>query len=541
MPTRPIGHGPSPSVQAKPDLGQDLAQIVSSSAQQPSVDRAHREGMVCTGRRINVLVSYLTDYEQKPCFVVLGLPMKSAAYQRHRSCPRLPRRVREVRAFRVAIEINSQLGASGRRRPCYCPNHDLYCPKTPAYLWKSISEYPMTQTQTDFEALALLAGQIFTPSAPVDEKSLFSGRIEQLRKVIDAVNQKGQHAIVYGERGVGKTSMSNVIAAHLQSAQWVLSPRINCDSNDNFKSIFKKIFDEITVIKETRTVGFGGKANRINIPISQLEHLQSPDDVRRALTLLSRGALPILIIDEFDRLNKTAKRSIADLIKTLSDHAVAATIVLVGVADSVDQLFEEHQSTDRAVVQIQMPRMSEAEIKAIVLNGLNRLGMKINTDALERIVLLSQGLPHYTHLLSLYACRATLDEKQLTVTMLSVEKSIDKAITGANQTIRTAWHHAISSPRKDNLFSKVLLACALAETDELGYFAAQDIRAPLAKITGKHYEIPSFAQHLNEFSDDKRGKILLKVGEKRKYRYRFTNPLMQPFVVMHGVSDGVVD
>jgi len=42
--------------------------------------------------------------------------------------------------------------------------------------------------------------------------------------------------------------------------------------------------------------------------------------------------------------------------------------------------------------------------------------------------------------------------------------------------------------------------------NELGEFAAQDLRSQMFRITGKDYEIPAYAQHLNEFSDGKRGK-----------------------------------
>ena len=60
-------------------------------------------------------------------------------------------------------------------------------------------------------------------------------------------------------------------------------------------------------------------------------------------------------------------------------------------------------------------------------------------------------------------------------------------------------------------------------------------------ITGKPYDIPTFAQHLNEFSDAKRGNILKKIGASRRFRYRFTSPLMPPFVIMRGFADGKVN
>src|SRR5690606_29131012 len=105
-------------------------------------------------------------------------------------------------------------------------------------------------------------------------------------------------------------------------------------------------------------------------------------------------ALPIFIIDEFDRLQQEPRRAFADTIKALSDHAVGATVVLVGVADSVDELFREHASVERALVQIRMPRMSAREIEQILQTGLQRLEMTIDNAAMRRISRLSQGLPH---------------------------------------------------------------------------------------------------------------------------------------------------
>jgi hypothetical protein len=52
---------------------------------------------------------------------------------------------------------------------------------------------------------------------------------------------------------------------------------------------------------------------------------------------------------------------------------------------------------------------------------------------------------------------------------------------------------------------------------------------------GRQTDVPSFARHLNEFCETDRGPVLEKAGHERRYRYRFVNPLMQPFVVMNGV------
>jgi Cdc6-like AAA superfamily ATPase len=389
--------------------------------------------------------------------------------------------------------------------------------------------------------LAFEAGKAFSPSAPIDERALFAGRDKQVTLVLDAIHQKGQHVIIYGERGVGKTSLANVLSSFLSLPQSpVACPRVNCDVTDTFDTVWRKVFEDIEILGRSRTMRLTNAEEFSAIKSSQLLSGQpvTPDNVRRVLTFLATGSLPILIIDEFDRLPPGERQPFADTIKTLSDHAVGATVILVGVSDSVEQLVQDHQSVQRALVQIRMPRMSSAEIERIIRTGLDRLHMSITPEAMRHIRLLAQGLPHYAHLLGLWASRAALDAGSRTVTSQHVRVAIDSAVEGAHESISSEFHNAVRSPRKDNLFTDVLIACALAPTDDRGTFAAQDVRAPMRHITGKDYEIPSFQQHLSEFCDPKRGPILKRTGTPRSYRYQFKNPLIQPFAVMKGVTSG---
>jgi Cdc6-like AAA superfamily ATPase len=395
----------------------------------------------------------------------------------------------------------------------------------------------MASDEQHWQDLAVQASRVFSPSAPIDKRSLFAGRDTQIRAVIDAINQKGQHVIIYGERGVGKTSLANVLASFLgkQTAP-ILAPRVQCDALDTFPTVWRKVFDKIELTRAVTRSRLSPQVEQETFKATELlgDAEVSPDDVRRALSLLAKSALPIVIIDEFDRLAADKRRLFADTLKTLSDHAVSATVILVGVAESVDRLIDEHQSVERALVQVRMPRMSNDEIGRIVNTGLQQLGMTIQPDALGRVTLLSQGLPHYTHLLSLYAARVSLEERSLDITDDMVGQAIERAISGAQESITNAWHQATRSPRKDNLFADVFLACALAEKDQQGTFAAQDVRGPMREITRKPYAIASFVQHLNEFCEAGRGPALQRTGTKRKYRYRFLNPLMQPYAVMQG-------
>lgn len=387
----------------------------------------------------------------------------------------------------------------------------------------------------EIEACASVLNKSFSPSAPVNHAALFAGRTEQRQEIDSAIAQRGQHVIIFGERGVGKTSLANIILE--KYSKTTLAVRVNCDSSDTFQSVWRKAFGEITLHKQQRSsAGFIPAAGQITaVPLTEsLPKKLVPDEVRKTLTLL--GGPLIIIIDEFDRMDRAVSSLFADTIKTLSDNSVAATIILVGVADSIDTLMAQHASAERALVQVPMPRMSDDELVQIVTSGLSAASMSIEQGALEQIIRLSQGLPHYTHLLALYAGRKANDSGRSSVTKDDVEAAIAKGVEKAQESIKSLHYKATISPRKDNLYSQVLLACALAPQDRRGFFAAADIRDPMSMIMNKVYQIPAFSQHLNDFCDAKRGPILERHGAARRYRFRFVNPLMQPYVIMFSLS-----
>jgi len=389
------------------------------------------------------------------------------------------------------------------------------------------------------------AGKVFNPAAPVEEQALFAGRIEQVKSVVDAISQRGQHAIVYGERGVGKTSLVNVLQQVLADAgQHVFALRFNGEEKATFTTVWKKMFADVQSTVTRRGAGYTGTDTTQVLNLAKnLPETMSPDDVRRVLSGFDPKTIPILIVDEFDRISgEDVRRLFADTIKTLSDHSVNATVILVGVGNTVDELIAEHRSIDRALVQIPMPRMARAELREIVDKGLARVGMTIDSEAAEHVTALSQGLPYYTHLLALNASLAAIESGSMYIMMAHVDAAIKKSIEKASHSIRSDYDKAIQSPQKGNLYRQVLLACALAKATDMGFFTAAAVRDPLRQILKRDdIDIPNYAQHLNNFSTTERGEVLEKAGQKHMFRFRFRNPLMQPFVAMRGYAEGLIE
>ncbi len=372
------------------------------------------------------------------------------------------------------------------------------------------------------------SGEVFTPSAPIDNQALFAGRVNQLNRLIGAVSQRGQHAILFGERGVGKTSLANVLLKILKGSQEQFkSVIVNCDSEDRFEQLGCKIFLELE--------------NTQNLDFEQ--HQVNPEFIRLRLQRQISGSA-VIIVDEMDRLKRDAYFSalMADTIKTLSDHSTNITLILVGVANSVEELIAEHLSIERALIQVQMPRMSSDELTEILRKGLEILSMQMEHAVMHSIVFLSQGLPNYVHLLALYASQSAIRENSSNINVSHLSSAIKQACENAQHSIMSTYSTSISSSRQETIYPKVLLACALAKKDETGCFRAVDVREPLSRILGKQYTTTSaFNRHLNQFCEESRGNILEKKGVERHYRFRFVNAMMPPYIIMEGLRTEMIN
>ena len=342
---------------------------------------------------------------------------------------------------------------------------------------------------------------------------------------MDAANQAGQHAIIYGERGVGKTSLANVLSSYLEpfTSETIATARVNCYGETTYTHIWGSLF---------RQVGLSTGNEYAPITLDDVFDALRTDEARKL----------ILIVDEFDRVQDPDIDTLfADTIKTLSDFNLDTTLILVGVADDVDDLITEHESINRCLVQIHLPRMSISELEEIITFGIENVGMEITDEAVSQICVLPLGLPHYVHALGLAAGRAAIDRESISIGIEDVESAIESLILESQQTVIRAFDLATASPRRQNFYFQALLACALAPTDQLGYFRPVDIRDWYSKIMGSDQNISAYTRHLHGLCDENRGAVLQRLGEPRNYRFRFTDPVLQPYVLMRGLKRGLVN
>lgn len=384
----------------------------------------------------------------------------------------------------------------------------------------------MTVPDPDLGKVQRLAqvSRAFTPAAPVDNFSLFAGRFAQITSCMDAFAQKGLHIAVYGERGVGKTSLANVLPRIIMGADipQLGALRVDCNTNDTFASIWAKIFRELGALSPALAEVPG--------------IVTDPEEIRFILRELDREAL--IVLDELDRVEDDEALSLlADTVKTLSDHGTGVTLMFVGVAASVEHLLGEHESIVRNVRQIPMQRMSRDELDTLLDKGFGQIeGISVTAEAKNRIISAAEGLPHFAHLLGLGAGHAAVSDDRSVVELGDVDRAEADAVQ--THSMFSEYRRATDSPQPGHLFEQVLLACAYAPRDGVGYFRAADVRKPLSAIVGRPVILQQFQRHLAELSGDRQ--TMYREGEPRHRAYRFRNPLFQPFVKMTARAKGLI-
>lgn len=376
--------------------------------------------------------------------------------------------------------------------------------------------------------------------------------MREIESVMTGVQERGQHIVIYGERGVGKTSLAYIARAlFVDSSPTNLVVRVQCADGDSFTDVWTQFFrafrSEIESLERTLRIDSQDIVERVETILlyADTENLR-PYDVVDAIKIIASKFGLLVIIDEFDRLGGWTNTSpFSDLIKSLSDDLVAATLLIVGVADNIEGLIQGHLSIVRNIRQVAMPRMSESELAEILVEGYKAYSEKIGQslicedDAAASVARISQGFPYYTHLLGGAAGSVAIRSDKNTVSKLTVLSAMVRAVDDTSHAIRSSYTEAISA-RAGAQIEPTLLACAMAPPDDLGYFSSRDVAEALTANVGQHRGPGHVNSHLKRFASEPLWLLEEKRRGERSVRYRFRDPLMKPFVLIKGFESGAL-
>ena len=268
----------------------------------------------------------------------------------------------------------------------------------------------------------------FSPAQPVSDLRMFAGRRDLLRQIIRAIEDQHLHLVLFGDRGIGKTSTLHVLAELAEGAGYLVRYTSSGESS-SFDEIFRSVLSDLPLLYHTDFDPALGSAEGMDTLATVLPPTPlSVADVTRTMSKLT-GAELLIILDEFDRCeSQQFRRSIAELIKNVSDRSLPVQFVIGGVADNLSELIGYLPSIRRNILGLPMPSMTIDELKEIVEIGSDASGLRYEPDAIALIAESANGSPYLGSLLGQHAGIAALDRGASAVMRQDVTSALALAL-----------------------------------------------------------------------------------------------------------------
>lgn len=345
----------------------------------------------------------------------------------------------------------------------------------------------------DLHRARLALAEALAPSQPVTSSDRFAGRIETLESLIAAVEQSRAHVVLYGERGIGKTSLIHVFSETAREARYLVFYG-SCGVEASFDEMFRAFASRIPLLYHAD----------ISPTADEEEHQRSFADLigegaldpRELADLFGRivGTRVILILDEYDRVQDVAfRRNVAELIKNLSDRAARVQLVLTGVASSLEELVGFTPSIRRNLVGLAVGPMDEEAMRDILDRAEAATGLTFAPEAKALIARMAAGSPYLVRLLGSRAAATALDAERLSVSPEDVTAGTEAVLSEWNAGLPRQVQRLLARADVQRALPRLIAAARASGTPD-GSFSAEDVAAELkgSEASAIESELDSF-------------------------------------------------
>lgn len=377
--------------------------------------------------------------------------------------------------------------------------------------------------------------QVVSPSRPIMSIENLVGRDDQLERIEKALYASGRNVFIYGERGVGKTSLAATAANQWQSSDSEYID-ISCAPDSTVKSIVANIATQATGFKwsfnakstKQATVGFKWLSYSLGSEISPTDFSEKIKSLGDALEVLREveaihSESPVVVVDEVDRIASEKEIDLlADLLKQLGDKRVNLKFIFTGVGSTLNEILGAHRSAIRQLETIELPRLSWDARWNIAINALSEFGVKIPRSIYIRLAAVSDGYPYYVHLLVeklLWVLFEDTDHKN-EVSWDDYFEALDHAIHGITAELARPYEQAINQRSQD--YEPVVWSTS-ADIWQGAYLSDMyDLyKNIISQLEGEPLlPYPKYTARVRNLLKPENGEILIKGSKQGNYTYK---------------------
>jgi Cdc6-like AAA superfamily ATPase len=397
-----------------------------------------------------------------------------------------------------------------------------------------------------------------TPSHPILTRELLYGRDGELADIVDCLRLSGGTPFVFGNRGVGKTSLARTAAQEVcgSDREPIYVP---CAPSAEALTLLR----EVAISLANLAIGLKGRSRDFQIEASlgisasgfsptvkfatKVEKAEAPQvsDINEAIRIIKgfdaivpKSSSTVVVLDEMEEMDEKTKKDMAFFVKQIGDQNIETRFVLVGIADDVHQLIGAHQSVPRYLRNIELGPLRPQELMDIVKDAAEELRVTIPEDILFRIAIIGNGYPHFAHLMGLALLAEAIASGAAEITEAVYRQGLQRAVRQSLLELRSSYEAA--TQRGSDTYRDVIWTMADMDGVDLRTDQIAEHHVELAKKW--HWEPLTEMQIstvLSKFKRSEYGEIIVAPGKKygatrkseRRYRYhRFKNNLMRGHV-----------
>jgi len=369
-------------------------------------------------------------------------------------------------------------------------------------------------------------------SQPVVGRESFAGRHDALAQLISSIEQQRVHVVIYGERGIGKTSLAHVFAETAREARYLVLYG-SCGTEAQFDAMFRSFAARIPRLYHKSVLPNSPEAESGDHFDVMLEDHFGPRELAELFADVT-GTRVIIILDEYDRvIDPNFRRDVAELIKNLSDRAARVQLVLTGVAQNLDELIGYAPSIRRNIVGLPMRPLNAGEVRDVIAIGEAADDLRYSDEAVSMITTMAGGSPYLVRLIAHQAGLAALTDRRSVVDESHGRTAVERVLTDWNASLPRRVQASLGRDEARAQWP-LLIAAARAGSSADGYFGIDDV---YTEMNGS--QSPSVIERdLKRFSHSH---DLLELHEfDSEVRFRFRYPGVSSLLLMSAAMARIV-
>lgn len=396
------------------------------------------------------------------------------------------------------------------------------------------------------------------PAEPVSSVELLKGRHRELAEIRRALFAKGRHMFIYGDRGIGKSSLAQTAALQYQSPDADII-QVGCTRASTFYEIMQSIAASLAENLDGREIQ---SKTGINLKFFSFEKLvkssSKPEipavrNMEQALDVISdireiHSEKPIIVIDEFDAIQVAEEKyKFAEFLKKMGDSGVYVPIIFSGIAESLDDVLGGHQSSIRQLFPLQLSPISWDSRWDILVEALDAFEIDFDDEIKYRVAGISDGFPYYVHLITEHLLWAVYDDPctSKVANFDHYNEALSKAVETVQEHIRKPYDMATIRHNQD--FHYVMWAAAdtsiLHRNIDSIYGSYLRVIRDLNRANPQEELVPidrkRFSQRLNTLTKPSHGSVLKKMSDNRTGWYQFRENMLRGYVRLLAETNGV--